>query len=87
VDLDISFEKLRVAISDSAAVNICAMKFLELSCSNLIPFECFGHILHRTGEAIENVGADTIRSSYVAFFSKSHGTMSEWKEHSGVCFT
>jgi hypothetical protein len=84
-DLGIPLEKLRAAISDSVAVNVCAMKLLELAASSLIPIECFGHILHRTGEALENIGADKASSSYVCFFSNSPGTIAEWRNFSGVC--
>jgi hypothetical protein len=82
--LGISLDKLRAAISDSAAVNILAMKYLELSASQLIPIECWGHILHRTGENLEDITSEKLRNSYVAFFSRSHGTIAEWRKFSGV---
>jgi hypothetical protein len=35
--------------SDSAAVNICAMNFLQLWGRNMIRLPCFSHICHRIG--------------------------------------
>jgi hypothetical protein len=34
--------------------------------------------------ALENIGAEKALSAYVCFFSNSPGTVSEWRQFSGV---
>lgn len=55
-DLGLSFDQLRSATTDSHSVNILSLKWLGGLARQLIPMECYCHILNRVGGELDDPG-------------------------------